>query len=185
MISVVASRYANALADVVTAPNSGLDPQAVGEQLSQVAGTMVSSPQLRSVLMSPAVPKSKKKAVVSRIASEMQLPAKLRNFLLVTVDRGRIGQLREIREAFDLALDEKLGFVRADIASSEEMSSAQRTRLEAQLSQLAGKTVKATYTVDRTLVGGAVARVGSKVYDGSIRGQLVKLRRQLVSGVKS
>jgi F-type H+-transporting ATPase subunit delta len=72
--------------------------------------------------------------------------------------------------------------VRADIASAEELTAPQKSRLEAELSKLAEKTIKATYTVDTTLVGGAVARVGSTVYDGSIRGQLVKLRRQLVTG---
>src|SRR5262245_54514295 len=119
MISVLATRYAQALASVVTEPGSGLDPNAVGEQLGSIAGAVVASPQLRAVLMSPAVPKSKKKAVVSRLADQMSLPKKVKNFLLITIDRGRIGMLPEIREAFDLALDDKLGFVRADIASAE------------------------------------------------------------------
>ena len=182
MISVIATRYAHALVDVATAPNSGLDTKTIGDQLGEIAGAILSSHQLRAVLMSPAVAKSKKKAVIGRVADSMGLPAKLKNFLYITVDRGRIGQLAEIREAFDLALDDKLGFVRADIASAEEMNADQKSRLEAELSKLAEKTIKATYTVDTTLVGGAVARVGSTVYDGSIRGQLVKLRRQLVTG---
>jgi F-type H+-transporting ATPase subunit delta len=180
MISVIATRYAHALVDVVTAPESGLDPKLVGDQLGSIAGAMISSPELRSVLMSPAVPKTKKKAVIGRVADQMELPKKVRNFLLLTVDRGRIAKLPEIREAFDLALDDKLGFVRADIASAEDLTADQRTRLESQLSQLAGKTVKATYSVDRSLVGGAIARVGSTVYDGSIRGQLENLRKQLI-----
>ena len=183
MISVIANRYAHALVDVVTTPGSGLDTKTIGDQLGEVAGAIIASPQLRAVLMSPAVPKSKKKAVLGRVADAMGLPTKLKNFLFITVDRGRIGKLPEIREAFDLALDDKLGFVRADIASAEEMTAGQKSRLEAELYKLSGKTIKATYTVDRTLVGGAVARVGSTVYDGSIRGQLVKLRRQLVTGV--
>jgi F-type H+-transporting ATPase subunit delta len=163
-------------------PGSGLDPQTIGDQLGQVAGTIISSPQLRAVLMSPAVPKAKKKAVIGRVADAMGVPTKLKNFLFITVDRGRIAQLGEIREAFDLALDEKLGFARVDIASAAEMDDGQKSRLEAQLSKLVSKTIKATYTIDGTLVGGAVARIGSTVYDGSIRGQLVKLRRQLVTG---
>lgn len=182
MISVIANRYAHALVDVVTATGSGLDPKTIGDQLGDIAGAIVSSPQLRAVLMSPAVPKSKKKAVIGRVADQLNLPQKLKNFLFITVDRGRIAKLAEIREAFDLALDDKLGFVRADIASAEEMTAGQKSQLEAQLSKIAGKTIKATYTIDRTLVGGAVASVGSTVYDGSIRGQLAKLRRQLVAG---
>ena len=182
MISVIANRYAHALVDVVTEPNSGFDVKTVGEQLGEVAGAILTNHQLRAVLMSPAVPKAKKKAVMGRLADAMGLPKKLKNFLFITVDRGRIDKLSEIREAFDLALDDKLGFVRADVASAEELTADQRSRMEAELSKLAGKTIKATYTVDRTLVGGAVASVGSTIYDGSIRGQLVKLRRQLVTG---
>ena len=182
MISVIASRYAHALVDVVTEPNSGLDVKTVGEHLGEISGAILSNSQLRAVLMSPAVPKAKKKAVMGRVADAMGLPKKLKNFLYITVDRGRVDKLAEIREAFDLALDSKLGFVRAEIASAEELNAEQRSRMEAELSRLSGKTIKATYTVDATLVGGAVARVGSTVYDGSIRGQLVKLRRQLVLG---
>jgi len=182
MISVIASRYAHALVDVVIAPNSGLDVKTIGEQLGDFAGAILTNHQLRSVLMSPAVPKAKKKAVIGRLADSMGLPGKLKNFLLIAVDRGRIDKLPEIREAFDLALDDKLGFVRADVASAEELTADQKARMEAELSKLAGKTIKASYTIDPALVGGAVASVGSTVYDGSIRGQLVKLRRQLVTG---
>ena len=182
MISVIASRYAHALVDVVTEPNSGLDTKTVGDQLGEIAGAILNNAQLRAVLMSPAVPKAKKKAVIGRVADAMGLPKKLKNFLFITVDRGRVDKLSEIREAFDLALDDKLGFVRADIASAEALTDDQKSRMEAELSKLSGKTIKATYSVDPALVGGALARVGSKVYDGSIRGQLVKLRRQLVTG---
>jgi F0F1-type ATP synthase delta subunit len=86
MISVIANRYAHALVDVVTAPGSGLDTKTVGDQLGEVAGTILASHQLRAVLMSPAVPKAKKKAVIGRVADAMGLPKKLKNFLFITVD---------------------------------------------------------------------------------------------------
>ncbi|HEY3738474.1 MAG TPA: F0F1 ATP synthase subunit delta, partial [Bryobacteraceae bacterium] len=85
MISVIANRYAHALVDVVTAPGSGLDTKTVGDQLGEVAGTILASHQLRAVLMSPAVPKAKKKAVIGRVADAMGLPKKLKNFLFITV----------------------------------------------------------------------------------------------------
>ena len=182
MISVIAARYANALVDVVTEPNSGLDPKLVGEQLSSISAAMLASPELRSVMMSPAVPKKKKKALIGKVADEMAIPTKVKNFLYLAIDRGRIVKLPEIREAYDLALDEKLGFIRADIASAVELTADQRAAIEAQLSKLSGKNVKASYAVDRSLVGGVIARVGSTVYDGSIRGQLENLRKQLVAG---
>ena len=71
-----------------------------------------------------------------------------------------------------MLLDERLGFVRAEVASARDLDDAQRAALEAELSRLAGKKAKLTFTIDPALIGGVVARVGSIVYDGSVRGQL-------------
>ena len=81
----------------------------------------------------------------------------------------------------DHAADQRLGFVRADVASATEMPEAQRAALEAQLSRLAGKKTRLRYTTDPALVAGVVAKVGSTVYDGSVRGQLERLRLKLGS----
>jgi F-type H+-transporting ATPase subunit delta len=92
-----------------------------------------------------------------------------------------VGELAAIVESFELLLDERLGFVRAYVTSATELSAAQRASLEAELSRLSGKTAKLRFSTDPALVGGAVARVGSRSYDGSVRGQLQRLRARLVS----
>jgi F-type H+-transporting ATPase subunit delta len=92
-----------------------------------------------------------------------------------------VHELKSIIEAFENLADQRLGFVRADVASATEMPEAQRKVLEAQLSRLAGKKTRLRYTTDPSLVAGVVAKIGSTVYDGSVRGQLERLRLKLGS----
>jgi F-type H+-transporting ATPase subunit delta len=180
MVSVIASRYASALVDVVTAAGSSLQGSDAIGQLRAVEAAVHDSPQLRGILQNPAISRSRKRAVIGRIAGAIGgISPKVRNFLFVAADRGRIGQLTEIREAFETLLDQRLGFMRADVTSAQGLDDSQRQRLEAQLSRLSGKSIRPFYSVDPALVGGVIARVGSTVYDGSVRGQLETLRRKL------
>ena len=97
------------------------------------------------------------------------------------IDHRRVHQLKSIIEAFENLADERLGFVRADVSSAQALPEAQRAALEVQLSRLAGKKTRLRYSTDPALVGGVVAKVGSTVYDGSVRGQLERLRVKLGS----
>ena len=132
-------------------------------------------------MFSPAVASSKKRAVIARFAADLGLAPKVRNFIFVVIDHRRIAELSDIREAFEAAVDEQTGFVRADVASAQPLSDAQRGVLESQLSRLTGRRVRMQFATDESLIGGAVARIGSTVYDGSVRGQLATLRRRLTT----
>jgi F-type H+-transporting ATPase subunit delta len=181
MLSVAAARYARALVDVVTAPNSGVDPARALEDLRALDGIVKQSADLHNALLSPAVSPSRKRAVMSRIMAPMNVSKQVRNFLFVVIDHRRIPELSSIVEAFDVLVDERLGYVRADVSSARALSDTQRAGLEAQLSRLAGKKAKLKFTTDPTLLAGAIARVGSTVYDGSVRGQLERLKRLVMS----
>lgn len=181
MQSVVGSRYAKALADAVLAPGSGLDPAGVTAQLLGVEALLASAPELKHVMLSPAVASSKKRAVLAKLARELGLSRQVQNFLYVVIDKRRVGQLTEIREAFQAAIDGALGFVRAEVASAQPLNDTQRGQLQAEFEKVTGKKVRADYSVDGALIGGLVARIGSTVYDGSVRGQLEGLRRKLGS----
>ncbi|BDC50230.1 ATP synthase subunit delta [Bryobacterales bacterium F-183] len=179
MASLIATRYAAALADSVTAAGTQVVGHAAAEQLRSVEAAVRENGSLRAIFQNPAVSKPRKRAVIGRLSDGLGLSRQIKNFLFVTADRGRIGQLSEIREAFEEILDERLGFVRADISSATALDDGQRQRLEAQLARLAAKQIRPRYSVDPSLVGGVIARVGSTVYDGSVRGQLEVLRRRL------
>jgi F-type H+-transporting ATPase subunit delta len=137
------------------------------------------SAELRAALQSPAVSPARKRAVVQRVIAPMDLPEKVRNFVNVIIDHGRAKDLPHIVEAFEQLLDERLGYVAADVRSAKELTESQRSALETQLSRLSGKKARSKFSIDPALIGGVVARVGSTVYDGSVRGQLERLRTKL------
>jgi F-type H+-transporting ATPase subunit delta len=179
--SAVATRYANALADVVTASGSPLQPERAAEELKSFAAAIAESPELANALITPAVPAARKRAVVGRVAERLGLSPISRNFLYVLVDKRRIGSLSQIIQSFEQVVDERLGFARAEVSSATAMTDQQRAALNGRLEQLTGKRVRAQYSVDGSLIGGVVARIGSTVYDGSVRGQLATLGRRLTA----
>lgn len=178
-LSAVAARYANALADVVTASASILRPEVAVEQLRAFEALLQSSPELQNALITPAVPGSRKKAAVGRIVDILKLSQIARNFLFVLIDRRRITSLSEIIQSFEQIVEERMGFARAEVASAAELTEPQRSALTAQLERMTGKRIRMRASVDTSLIGGVVARIGSTVYDGSLRGQLASLEHRL------
>jgi F-type H+-transporting ATPase subunit delta len=183
-LTAVAARYAEALADIVTGASSisaaPVRPQDALAELKAFAETLRSSSELYNALTTPAVPVSRKKAVVGRIAEDLQLSTVLRNFLFVIIGHHRIPLLAEIAGAFELQLDQRMGYVRAEVSSARELNAEQRNLLNGSLERLSGKRVRMQFKIDESLIGGAVARIGSTVYDGSVRGQLQSLERRLI-----
>lgn len=178
-ISAVASRYANALADVVTAQGAELAPDAALAELRRFETTLKESPELENALITPAVAVSRKRAVVQRIADLLKLSRIARNLLFVLIDHRRIASLSDVIQSFEVVVDARLGFARAEIASASELTESQRAELNARLETLTGKRIRAHYSVNGELIGGLTARIGSTVYDGSVRGQLESLERRL------
>lgn len=179
--SALASRYASALVDVATGPKAGADPHHVLAELRSFEQVFAGSAELRNALTSPSVPPARKRAVVGRIADQLGISRIARNFLFVLSDHRRIASLAEVLEAFDLLLDERLGFTRAEITSARELNESQRNAVSHELERLTGRKVRTRFAVDRELLGGLVARLGSTVYDGSVRGQLQMLGKRLAA----
>ena len=182
MYSAVAMRYAKALIEVVMAPGFATSPQQALEELRAIEEMIRDSPALHNALLSPAVSQPRKRAVLARLLQPFGGSKAVRNFIFVLIDHRRIDELGSMIEAFGMLLDERLGFARAEVASASLLTDPQKQSLETQLSRLSGKKAKLTFTIDPTLLGGVTARLGSKVYDGSVRGQLGRLRVKLASG---
>jgi F-type H+-transporting ATPase subunit delta len=179
MASAVAQRYAHALVDIVMSPGSVLKPEDAQGQLAAVEGLLQESPELRTALLTPAIPTSRKRAVMATLLEKLGVSTLIRNFVYVIVDHRRIAIFEDIREAFERQLDERLGFLRAEIASAAALNAARSAGLEAELSKLTGKRMRLRFDVDPSLIGGVVAHIGSTVYDGSVRGELRELGRKL------
>jgi F-type H+-transporting ATPase subunit delta len=178
-LSAVATRYANALADVVTASGSALQPPEAVAQLRSFDASLENSAELRNALITPAVPGSRKKAVVGRVADLLALSRITRNFLYVLVDHRRIALLAEIIQVFERIVDERLGYAQALVYSAQALTDPQRAAVTTQFEKLTGKRIRTRFSVDESLIGGIVAHIGSTVYDGSVRGQLATLERRL------
>jgi F-type H+-transporting ATPase subunit delta len=168
--------------DVLTEPGFAADPAAALAQLRSIEQVIADSPDLHTALLSPAVPPSRKRAIVARLLQPLGLGKQIQNFLFVVIDHRRVGEFSSIVDAVEALLDERLGFVRADVISAQPLGDAQRGTLETEISRVAGKKAKLKFSTDPALVAGVVARIGSTVYDGSVRGQLDGLRAMLARG---
>jgi len=184
-ITAVTSRYANALADVVTASGAAVDPQAAATELRAFAGVVAESAELRNALLTPAVAPSRKRAVVERIGAVLGTSRIIRNLLFVLVDHRRIAMLPDLAADFETVMDERLGFARAEIAAGLELTAAQQSAIAAELERITGKRIRARFAVDSALIGGVMARIGSTVYDGSVRAQLAAIGRSLSAEAES
>lgn len=181
MISqAVVSRYASALVDVVTGPN-GMEAGQASQQLRAFADLLARSAELRNVLASPAVAAARKRVVVRQLADRLGAAKIVRNFLLVLTDHRRLAGLPQVVDSFEIQLDERLGFVRAELLTARDLDEPLKAALVDGLSRFTGKKVRARFTVQPGLIGGVVAHIGSTSYDGSVRGQLSSLARRLAA----
>jgi F-type H+-transporting ATPase subunit delta len=179
--TAVVNRYGSALVDVVLSPDSGVQPADALEQLKAFEAVVRESPELRTILASPAVSTQRKRALIRRLADRIGASRVVRNFLLVLSDHRRAAALSEVIDAFDVLLDERLGYVRAEVRSASELTAEEREQLTQRLGRIAGSKVRLKFEIDPNLIGGVIAKIGSTVYDGSVRGQLADLRARLSS----
>jgi F-type H+-transporting ATPase subunit delta len=150
----------------------------VREQLEQVVTAAAEVPELRELLRNPQLdPRARAAALEEALAGGDQL---LRNFLLVLVDKGRIGELEVIAEEFERLVAEEEGVLSAELTTAVELSDDDERRLLQQIETASGRKVEATRHVDPGLIGGIVLQVGSHRLDASVRGRLDRLRRALV-----
>jgi F-type H+-transporting ATPase subunit delta len=164
---------------VVKAQN--LDAMATQQQLKDFDGTLASSRELREVLANPSIPSQQKLNVLDALAGRLGMFRQVRNFVAVVIDHGRLAEFGEMVADFATVSDEQAGLAEAEITSAYPLNNTDRAELEAQVAKLAGGRVRATYREDKSLLGGAVVKIGSTVYDGSIRAQLTELKQRLVS----
>ena len=180
MSLAVATRYARALADIVFTPGSAVTPQQALEELKTFESLISSSPDFKTILLSPAAAAPKKRNIVSRFAAELSISKVMTNFLFVVIDHRRINLLSVIRKALEDQIDERTGVIHADIKSARGLEQGEQLAIEGALSRMTGKQIRSQYAVDANLIGGVTARVGSRMFDGSVRGQLAGMRRKLV-----
>jgi F-type H+-transporting ATPase subunit delta len=178
-MSVFAARYARALADVVL--DAKLKPEEVERQLKDFAATLAGSKELRELLLNPSIATRKRVAILDTVNSRIGCGPKVRNFIAVLISHERLGALGEILEEYRLEMNRRLSISDAEVVTARPLPEQERKKLEVQVAELAGTRVIATFREDKSLIGGAIVRIGSTIYDGSVRGRLERLKERLVS----
>jgi F-type H+-transporting ATPase subunit delta len=174
------SRYAAAFADVIT--DAKLDTAAIDRQLSDFLATWSGSAELRTFFVNPAVPSLQKVAFLDTLNARLGLQKELRNLIAVLIDNDRIAHVAEVAAAYRRLLQEQLGIRPAEIVTARELAPDERDSLVAEVAKLAGAKIDASFKLDTTILGGTIVRIGSTVYDGSVRGRLERLREALIAG---
>jgi F-type H+-transporting ATPase subunit delta len=178
-MSVFAARYARALADVVL--DAKLNTAEVEQQLKDFAATFAGSKDLRELLLNPSISAQKRVAILDKINGRVGCGPKVRNFLAVLIRHERLGAMDEILEEYRQEMNRRLSISDAEVVTARRLADQERVKLEGQVTALAGNRVIATFREDKSLIGGAIVRIGSTIYDGSVRGRLERLKERLVS----
>ena len=186
-MAVVDLRYARALAAVIN--DQKLDLMATQGQLNNFANLLEESADLREVLADPSIPEPQKLKVLDGLGSRLGLSRPVRNFIAIIIHHQRLHELRDMIAAYRNLAEEDSGIAEVEITTARPLDDANRHLLEQQVAKLAGGTgpsgsaprVQATYREDPALLGGAIVKLGSTVYDGSVRGQLEQMRQRLAT----
>lgn len=172
----MARRYAAALADVVTARG---EARQVQEELSAWELMMQSNEGLLEVFRNPTVPYDQKRKVLTALIGRARVRPTTANFLQVLLQNHRLIDLGEINKRFAQVLDERAGVVSAEVTTARPVPESSQQALRAKLSSLTGKEVRLSFKTDEELIGGMVTRIGSTIYDGSVRNQLELAKEKL------
>jgi F-type H+-transporting ATPase subunit delta len=175
----VASSYARAFVDVVF--SAKLDANRAITELHTLAGLLTESADLRRVWENPAIPAEQKRGLLDVIVQRDEISRPVRNLIAVLIDHGRVPFLKPITQQVEREINQRLGFAEAQITSVRELGDGEKRTLEAQIEKVTGKKVRAQYGQDASLLGGALVRVGSTIYDGSVKGQLERIREAISS----
>jgi F-type H+-transporting ATPase subunit delta len=178
-VETIARRYGTALADVVLKTG---ETETVKGELKVWEEMMAESAGLQSAFRNPSIAHLDKEKVLEGLIAKTKPSKTTANFLRVLLKNSRVTELREINDFFAAVLEERSGHISAEVTSARELSDSQKGELQANLEKLTGKQVKLGFEINNEIIGGVVTRVGSTVYDSSVKTQLENLREELING---
>lgn len=178
-VETVARRYASALADVVVGKG---ETEVVKSELKSWEEMLGSGSDLQTAFRSPAIQQQNKEKVLETLLEKTRPTPTTANFLRILLRNGRLTELKEINERFDTILSERSGVVAAQITSARPLGEAEKAELKTNLEKLTGRNVSLSFDINEELIGGVITKIGSTVYDGSVKTQLQQLKEQLING---
>lgn len=175
---ISAARYARALFDVARKES---DPVKVQQDLAAILAAVRDHADLAAVLSSRTVPDDARRKVVLAVAERLGCQAPVGKLLALLAERRRLALLPDVAAVYEERLLDYQNIARADVLTAVPLSPQTQEALHASLARATGRQIEMKVAVNPSLVGGVIARVGSTVYDGSVRTQLKKMRDQLVA----
>ena len=172
-----ARRYAKALFELAQQEKQ-LVP--IRERLEQIDQMIQTQTELRDICQNPRYHQDEKKRILGSLADRIGSPSLLKRFMDLLVQKNRLGQLPDITKAFGILVDEAQGVEHVRVRTARPLSKDQQAQLKRQLETLIRRDVDVVVDTDPSLIGGMIVYAGSRVYDGSVKGQLQRLRRELV-----
>jgi F-type H+-transporting ATPase subunit delta len=183
-IRTSANRYAKALFDVALQEKADLSK--IGADLSEFAGVLSANRELALAAERAGVPETARVGIVDQVADKLGASAQVKKLLAMLTRDRKLVLAKDLAEAYQERLLAHQNIVLGELTSAAPIAPATVKAIEDNLSKVTGKKVQLTERVDPALIGGVVARIGSTVYDGSVKTQLERLRHELVeSAVES
>jgi F-type H+-transporting ATPase subunit delta len=168
----LARRYAKAVLELG-------NTEKIAGDLRQLAKAMKESDELQTVLTNPAIRRGDRRKVLDGLLQRLVAHGLTKNLVYLLLDGERLGALAAISRELDAMMEAKGGRITAEVTSAKPLDAGQLSQITAALEKLSGKKVTVSKKEDPTLLGGVVAKVGDRVYDGSLRTQLRTLRDEL------
>ncbi len=178
-VITIARRYAEALADVAMARNQ---VDQIDREVSVFAEMIGSSGELHDLFASPIVSSTDKRRVLDALIDRVAAGQMTANLLRTMLSHYRLHHLGEVYEQFRREMNERKGLVVAEVTTASEVGASEQKRLGITLEKMTGKQVEFKFKTDPSLIGGVVTRIGSVVYDGSVRTQLREINERLKQG---
>jgi F-type H+-transporting ATPase subunit delta len=176
-VATIANRYARALADVIVEKR---EVNEVAAELKQFAAMVEGHTQLDEVFASPVIAPERKRVVLNELLNRFKARQTVQNFLYLLLTNNRLHQLTPMVRALETELDGRMNIVTAEIVTAREINTDEQRLLHERLKAVTGKEVRLHYKTDPDIIGGVVTRIGSKVYDGSIKNQLAQMKERLM-----
>jgi F-type H+-transporting ATPase subunit delta len=172
----VARRYASALADVIIERGEAAQVQ---DELAAWERMVAGNALLLEAFSNPTIAYQQKEKVLDELIARTKVRPTTANFLRILLKNQRLAELPGVNTRVAQVLDERSGIVNAEVMSARAVADSTKASLEAKLAQMTGKKVRLSFTTDESLLGGIVTRIGSTIYDGSVRDQLRRLGEEL------
>ncbi len=169
----LARRYAKAVIEMGSTDKIGLD-------LRTLAKAMKESAELQTVLTNPAIRRADRRKVLDALLQRIAANPLSKNLVYLLLDGERLIELSGISRELDAMIEARAGQITVEVTSAKPLDPSQLSQITASLEKLSGKKVTISKKEDPDLLGGVVAKVGDRVYDGSLRTQLRNLREELI-----